>query len=653
MKITAKVMGVNFYNYKNNYYILKINIKKNSNKQIKLKNAILKGNTNVQISKGDIIDFEASYDKSENNLILEKMETKEITENERLANFFVEHTEKISKDTFLKILDTYSIDEIIKDEALLNNFKLSQKKKDNILQAFKEYKKIEYISNIMALMGADKEQALAAYSEFGIMTKEVVEKNPYKLYFSGILEWKECERLANFYDVKDEVKNEAYTIKQIYDYCYNSGNTCIPEYDIEKTDTLEKLIQDDKLFKYNDCIYTKKLYKAERALEKSIRDIADIGKKNDGVISTSQEEAVQNALGYHISILTGGPGTGKTYTVNRIVKELESRCYSYCLLAPTGKAADRMAELTNRQTETIHRKLKLLPYSNYKTEEEISEDYVIIDECSMLDLELSACLFSHISDNTKIVLVGDVNQLPSVSSGRVFQDLIESGLIKTTKLEKVYRQAGDSHIVKNAYAVLNDSEIDYTSTSDFEFIECDDVEEIQNYIKDRYNKDKTMILSPQHEGQLGTDILNLIIQNKDEDGFYEYDKVIQNTNDYDLGVYNGNLGYISDIEERLISGEWQKVYSVNFSNINKIVEYNKKNINEIELAYSLTIHKSQGSEFDTVIIPIHDSLEYMLNKNLLYTAFTRAKKHLVLIGSKSTLEETRHKTIQRKSNLFK
>lgn len=652
MKITAKVMNINFYNSKNNYYILKINIKKNSNKQIILKNTTLKGNTNVQISKGDIIDFEASYNKSENNLILEKMETKEITENERLANFFVEHTEKISKDTFLKILNTYSLNDIIKDESLLNNFKLSQKKKDTIFEAFKEYKKIEYISNIMSLMGADKEQALAAYENFGIMTKEIIEKNPYKLYFYGILEWKEVERLARFYSVKDEIRNEAITLKQIYDSCYNSGNTCILESDIEKTDTLEKLIQDDKLVRYRDCIYTKRLYKAERTLEKRIREIADLSKKNDGVVSCSQEEAVQNALDYHISILTGGPGTGKTYTVNRIVKELENRNHTYCLLAPTGKAADRLTELTNRPTETIHRKLKLLPYSNYKTEEEITEDYILIDECSMLDLELSACLFTHISDTTKIVLIGDVNQLPSVSCGRVFQDLIESGLIKTTKLEKVYRQAGDSHIIKNAYALLNDEALDYTSTSDFEFIECEDVEEIQNYIKDRYNRDKTMILSPQHESQLGTDILNLIIQNKDEEGFYEYDKVIQNTNDYDLGVFNGNLGYISDIEERLINGEWQKVYSVNFSNINKIIEYNKKNINEIELAYSLTIHKSQGSEFDTVIIPTHNSLEYMLNKNLLYTAFTRAKKHLVLIGDKETLETTRHKGIQRISNLF-
>lgn len=652
MKITAKVMNINFYNSKNNYYILKINIKKNSNKQIKLKNTTLKGNTNVQISKGDIIDFEASYNKSENNLILEKMETKEITENERLANFFVEHTEKISKDTFLKILNTYSLNDIIKDESLLNNFKLSQKKKESILKAFKEYKKIEYISNIMSLMGADKEQALAAYEEYGIMTKEVIEKNPYKLYFLGILEWKEVERLARFYSVKDEIRNEALTLKQIYDSCYNSGNTCILESDIEKTDTLEKLIQDDKLVRYSDCIYTKRLYKAERTLEKRIREIADLGRKNDGTVSSSQEEAIQNALNYHISILTGGPGTGKTYTVNRIVKELENRNFSYCLLAPTGKAADRLAELTHRPTETIHRKLKLLPYSNYKTEEEITEDYILIDECSMLDLELSACLFTHISDTTKIVLIGDVNQLPSVLCGRVFQDLIESNLIKTTKLEKVYRQAGDSHIIKNAYAILNDEALDYTSTSDFEFIECEDVEEIQNYIKDRYNRDKTMILSPQHESQLGTDVLNLIIQNKDEDGFYEYDKVIQNTNDYDLGVFNGNLGYISDIEERLINGEWQKVYSINFSNINKIIEYNKKNINEIELAYALTIHKSQGSEFDTVIIPINNSLEYMLNKNLLYTAFTRAKKHLVLIGDKATLEETRHKEIQRISNLF-
>lgn len=652
MKVTAKIMNINFYNSKNNYYILKINIKKNSNKQIKLKNTTLKGITNVPLAKGDLIDFEASYNKSENNLILEKMETKEITENERLTNFFVEHTEKISKDTFLKILNTYSLNDIIKDESLLNNFKLSQKKKETIFQAFTDYKKIEYISNIMALMGCDKEQALATYNEYGIMSKQIIETNPYKLYFLGILEWKEVERLARFYSVKDEIRDEAITLKQIYDSCYNSGNTCILESDIEKTDTLEKLIQDDKLVRYRDCIYTKRLYKAERTLEKRIREIADLGRKNDGIVSSSQEEAIQNAFNYHMSILTGGPGTGKTYTVNRIVKELENRNYTYCLLAPTGKAADRLAELTHRKTETIHRKLKLLPYSNYKTEEEITEDYILIDECSMLDLELSACLFTHISDNTKIVLVGDVNQLPSVSCGRVFQDLIESNLIKTTKLEKVYRQAGDSHIIKNAYAILNDEALDYTSTSDFEFIECEDVEEIQNYIKDRYNRDKTMILSPQHESQLGTDVLNLIIQNKDEDGFYEYDKVIQNTNDYDLGVFNGNLGYISDIEERLINGEWQKVYSINFSNINKIIEYNKKNINEIELAYALTIHKSQGSEFDTVIIPINNSLEYMLNKNLLYTAFTRAKKHLVLIGDKATLEETRHKEIQRISNLF-
>ena len=167
MKITAKVMNINFYNSKNNYYILKINIKKNSNKQIKLKNTTLKGNTNVQISKGDIIDFEANYNKSENNLILEKMETNEISENERLANFFIEHTEKISKETFLKILNAHSLDEILKDEALLNSFKLSQKKKETILEAFKEYKKIEYISNIMSLMGADKEQALSAYEEYG------------------------------------------------------------------------------------------------------------------------------------------------------------------------------------------------------------------------------------------------------------------------------------------------------------------------------------------------------------------------------------------------------------------------------------------------------------------------------------------------------
>ena len=654
MKIKAKIMNINYKDIKTNYCILKINIKSNSNKQCKLKNTTLKGTITTTVANGDIIECECEYNSKENNLIFKEMYEQDKNENDRLANFFVDHTEKISKNTFIKILSENTIDEIIKDNSILDKHKLSKKKKNDIVKVFEEYKKIEYINHIMTLSGATTEQAYAIYNLYELASVSIIEKNPFKLYFDDILTWKQVEDLASFFSVPDETRNKALVQKQIFDYCYNSGNVCIPESQIELTDTLNELISDNRLVRYKDFIYTNRLYAAERKLEKSIQDIINnSGQQNDGIVSSTQEEAVFNALNFRISILTGGPGTGKTHTINKIVKEIEHKgtSNSYCLLAPTGKASDRLAELTNRSAETIHRKLNLLPFSNYLTDEEISEDYVIIDECSMLDLELSACLFSHISEHTKIVLVGDVNQLPSVGPGRVFQDLIESGLIKTTKLTKVFRQAQNSKIVQNAYAVLNGTDLDYTPSSDFEFIETTDIDKIQDYIKKNYNN-KTQILTSQHESQLGTDILNLIIQDKDERGFYELDKVIQSTNNYDLGVFNGNIGKVTDVYEKLVNGEWQNIVTVDFENIGKVIEYDKKNISEIELAYALTIHKSQGSEFPVVIIPIHKHLEYMLNKNLLYTAFTRAKKKLILIGDKQVLEEARHKEIIRKSNLF-
>ena len=471
------------------------------------------------------------------------------------------------------------------------------------------------------------------------------------MYFSKILTWKECDLLHIKWNLKEEIREKALLSKQIYDYCYENGNTCIPKNEIENAKLLDEMLQNNTYKEYKNYIYFKKLYDIERQLENRIRQLAK--DENDGIICTTQQEAIKNAINYSISIITGGPGTGKTYTINKIVEELEKRHFNYCLLAPTGKAADRMGEMTGRETYTIHRKLGLT-VNEFSEPKKIEEDYIIIDEFSMIDLELANILFDNISDNTRIVIVGDVNQLPSVGIGNVLNDLIDSNLIKITKLSKVFRQQQKSGILENSYNIIEEKDINL-SYNDFKFIKSDDIDFIQDYIIKNYDAN-TQILSSQHEGQTGTNAINLLIQNKqsdDEQIFKIGDKVIQIINNYDLEIFNGNVGTIEEIRQEVISGELQTIIKVNFENVNKIIEYDNSNSKELDLAYALTIHKSQGSEFQKVIIPIVSSDEFLLYKNLIYTGITRSKKECILIGDFETFEKSRKKNIKRISNLLK
>ena len=438
-------------------------------------------------------------------------------------------------------------------------------------------------------------------------------------------------------------------------YYDKEGNTCILKEDIHN-----KLIQKDKLIEYKGFVYTKKLYDLERELEKKIKELYNrkykiytnyIIPKN---LDEEQEKAVLKCMSCNLLVITGGPGTGKTHTINNIVKSIKSINKSFCLLAPTGKAADRMAELTGEETFTIHRKLKINDYM--ESEEEITEDFCIVDESSMLDLELALKLFSSISDNTKLILVGDVNQLPSVGVGQVFKDIIDSKLIDVITLNKIHRQSKNSKIKEVANCIINELPIDYNTTDDFEFIFEDDTEKIRDYILECSKIPNSQILTTQHETILGTENLNLLIQNEDNliNGFKVGDKVIQTINNYDLDVFNGNIGTVRETGETVIKGNLTKYVIVDFKNINKSITYLDKDIKELELAYVLTVHKSQGSEFETVIIPIHKTIDFMLNKNLIYTGITRSKKKLILIGQKEVFEEKiKVSGLNRNSNLLK
>ena len=209
-------------------------------------------------------------------------------------------------------------------------------------------------------------------------------------------------------------------------------------------------------------------------------------------------------------------------------------------------------------------------------------------------------------------------------------------------------------ILENSYNIVNESDLDF-SYNDFKFIESDDLDFIQNFIIKNYDEN-TQILSSQHEGLIGTNVINLLIQNKQEDDeqvFKVGDKVIQTINNYDLNIFNGNIGIIEDIRQEVIQGELQNLITVNFENVNKVIEYDNSNSKELDLAYCLTIHKSQGSEFQKVIIPIVSSDEFLLYKNLIYTGITRSKKECILIGDFETFEKSRKKNIKRISNLLK
>ena len=384
-------------------------------------------------------------------------------------------------------------------------------------------------------------------------------------------------------------------------------------------------------------------------------------------LDDKQKDAVYMALLNRISILTGGPGTGKTQTTNTIVQ-----CIKYIrpsarirLLAPTGKASNRITELTNMGASTIHRGLKLTPFNSHKELKEITDDFVIVDESSMIDAYIFEKLLSVIGENTRIVFVGDVEQLPSVGAGLILRDLIDSKVIPTTKLTKIFRQAENSIIVKNAHKITeglttkdkNGVDITNSKKSNFIFWKTYKMEVIKEKILksvDRlinaYNMsfNDICVLSCTRKGDLGTEELNRILQKKynppsptkaeyeiDALNFFRVgDRVMHNKNNYDLEAFNGDVGIITSIYVVVKNGIEEYRMEIDYPQ-NTIV-YREKDFDELELAYAMTIHKSQGSEFKGVIMPIHSSQQAMLFRNILYTGITRAKEICIIIGEEQT-----------------
>lgn len=446
---------------------------------------------------------------------------------------------------------------------------------------------------------------------------------------------------------------------------------------------LQQMVADKDVVQEENAIYLPPFYHAEKGSAEKLVEIMNHPSATGGTLDFGsptfapgieydevQQQAIQQAVTSKVMVLTGGPGTGKTTTTKGIISAYKSMGLSILLAAPTGRAAKRMTEATGMPAKTIHRLLVYKPAEGYQRNEEnpLDGDVLIVDEASMIDILLFYALLKALPATMRLLLVGDIDQLPSVGPGNVLRDLIDSASIPVVRLTRIFRQAQTSRIVMNAHRINQGLYPDVSNgkETDFFFMNNEEPEQvidtIVNLVKNRlpkaYNEkiSNIQVLTPMHKGVVGADNLNTALQKAlNPEGpalsrggycFRMGDRVMQLRNNYDKDVFNGDIGTIVsvDLEDRSLMVDYE----------GRLVAYEVTELDEVVLAYATTIHKSQGSEYPIVIIPVLMSHFMMLQRNLIYTAITRSKKICVLIGSPKALSyAVRNFTIHKRNSHLK
>ena len=563
---------------------------------------------------------------------------------------------------------------------------IGKKRVELIKKAWQDQKEIKNIMIFLQSYGVSTAFGSRIYKCYGNKSIEIVKANPYQLaddiYGIG---FKTADSVAEKLGIeKDSFKRCRagifYTLSQLSEegHCFATSEQliqkCVEILEVEEQKiimSIDYLINEKELIKEEpDSIYLPPFFYSEVGVAKRLKQImasrpiksikpseevmAYLEKTQHMTYDSIQREAVHLAERSKVMVLTGGPGTGKTTTTYGIISLFKQSGMEILLTAPTGRAAKRMSEATGMEAKTIHRLLECKPPEGYKKNEEhpLEGDVLIIDEASMIDIILMYNLLKAIPDHMIVIIVGDIDQLPSVGAGNVLQDIIASGVVPTIKLERIFRQALGSQIVTNAHRINKGQNPDLRggSQSNFFFIEQEANEEILRTIVNlcttrlpRYYKVNPIrdiqILTPMQRSETGAAHLNTVLQSALNPnplclkrGATEYrlhDKVMQVRNNYDKEVFNGDVGMISaiDLEERTLKVTFDE----------REIEYEALELDELVLAYATTIHKAQGSEYPIVVMPITFSHYVMLQRNLIYTGITRAKKVVVLVGNRNAI----------------
>ena len=560
---------------------------------------------------------------------------------------------------------------------------IGRKRVAKIRESWEKQKDIKNVMLFLQGSGVSTAYAAKIYREYGKESIDKVRENPYRLADDiwGI-GFKTADGIAAKmgYEKEDPRRCRSgilYTLGQLSD----EGHVYAGEEQLVKTagqlleagetairDTLAGMLQAEDLILDKDAIYLPPFYHAECGTSRRLRDLAQSTGRSlfDGLFDPSsltaetgieydevQLAAIRQAVTSKVMVLTGGPGTGKTTTTQGIIAALKKAGLRVLLAAPTGRAAKRMSEATSMEAKTIHRLLEYNPQDGYKRNDEnpLEGDALIVDECSMIDILLMNNLLKAVPVGMRLVFVGDIDQLPSVGAGNVLRDIIDSQRIPVVRLVRIFRQAQKSRIVMNAHTI-NQGRFPDTSNgrdTDFFFMREDDperaAETIVRLVKERLPRayrespDRIQVLTPMQRGVVGAANLNLLLQqalnpsgpslNRGGYTYRQGDRVMQQRNNYDKDVFNGDLGYIREVDTE------ERTLKVDFDG--KWVEYDVTELDELTLAYATTIHKAQGSEYPIVVMPVLMTHFVMLQRNLIYTGITRAKKICVLLGAAKAL----------------
>lgn len=570
-------------------------------------------------------------------------------------------------------------------ERLLEVPRLGKKRMEKIRESWEKQKDIKEVMVFLQGHGVSTAFAAKIYRKYEKESIAKVKENPYQLADDiwGI-GFKTADSIASKmgYEKNDPRRcrsgilyalNELAEDGHVYAEPVQLVEAATKLLEAEETpvrQALASMMEAKDVIADNDVVYLPPFYHAENGSAKRLKSLladtslfnsdiaaepeAEYGEKSSGIVYTEvQKAAIQKALDSKVMVLTGGPGTGKTTTTQGIIAAFKARHISILLAAPTGRAAKRMTEATGMEAKTIHRLLEYNPMDGYKRNDEnpLEGDALIVDECSMIDILLFYNLMKAIPSHMRLILVGDIDQLPSVGAGNVLRDIIDSQKIPVVRLTRIFRQAQSSRIVMNAHAINagHFPNIKNGLDTDFFFINQEGADEmvelIIGLVRDRlpkkygYPPKEIQVLTPMQRGTVGAGNLNIELQNalnptglsltRGGYTFRQGDKVMQIRNNYDKNVFNGDIGYITAVDTN------ERTLTVTFDS--RLVEYDITELDEIVLAYAVTIHKSQGSEFPVVVMPVTMKHFVMLQRNLIYTGITRAKKICVLVGTTKAL----------------